>query len=553
MAAAGVSAATDHVLGDLLDTLLAEGLLTGGVSPDGMLRSRLGDGRLLRVAARRDAAGAVRTCPPAWLGGAPATPLAVLDAVADSRWPAADEVRAALACALDHAAWAEQHRAEVERALLARPAPQRWERLAALRDRPFCPLAKARVGWERADLDRYAPEAAPSLRLRWAAVERGRVRHGPGSHRDPAELLLDDREQAALEGRLRPGEMALPVHPAAAGELAAGARLLPVAAGEATPTASVRTLTLAARASNAVKLPLPVATLGAQRTLPPRSLANGVVGQRLLEEVAARLPGPVALHVCDETAWWVADGGGGLTGDDGRLGCLVRRRPVLPPDRQLLPLGALAYTGPHLPAVRALLGGRPSVEQALAVLADVASAVTAVGLTAFGLGVVPELHGQNVLLHMQHGRVREVVLRDHDSVRVHLPWLRAARLPEPVFSASPSSPNTLVNGSPEELLAWFQTLAVAVGLGGVADAVAAGRAAVEVQAWSVIAGAVRDSLDRLDLPPAATEVARRCLLDAPAWPHKQVLRPWLCRTQEGSTSMPSAMGTAGNPLARALS
>lgn len=34
-------------------------------------------------------------------------------------------------------------------------------------------------------------------------------------------------------------------------------------------------------------------------------------------------------------------------------------------------------------------------------------------------GALPELHGQNILLSFEDGRVQKCVLRDHDTVRIY--------------------------------------------------------------------------------------------------------------------------------------
>ena len=41
-------------------------------------------------------------------------------------------------------------------------------------------------------------------------------------------------------------------------------------------------------------------------------------------------------------------------------------------------------------------------------------------------GALPELHGQNILLSFEDGRVQKCVLRDHDTVRIYKPWLTAS-------------------------------------------------------------------------------------------------------------------------------
>ena len=53
-----------------------------------------------------------------------------------------------------------------------------------------------------------------------------------------------------------------------------------------------------------------------------------------------------------------------------------------------------------------------------------------------------------------HARSTSLVLRDHDAVRVHRPWLAAAGLPDPGYVVDGRTPNTLAPDSPEALLAW---------------------------------------------------------------------------------------------------
>lgn len=525
----------DRVAAELLDLLVAEELTTVCTETAGRLRARLGDGRRVEAGGRRDVTGRWRTTPPVLLDGRLCHPGELID---PSGGP---EVREALACAVDHGAWAEHRRGAVVDRLAADRSRAAWEAMASLRDRPGHPAAKARLGWSAAELDRYAPEAGASFWLRWAAVARDRVRGGPAGD-DPSALVCTAPERRQLEASLEElgGDLSthllLPVHPAHIDAAAATAPLLPPAV-RVLPTASARTVLPVQRPGVALKLPLAVNTLAAERLLPPRYCANAAVGQSLLQRAFGRTAAPVPVHVADERRWWVVDEGGGLTDDRGVLGCVVRVEPAL---EELIPLGALAD-----PDALAVLYGSDA-DRRLTMLTEVATAVAGTALAAAAAGLAPELHGQNVLLHVHDGRVQGVVLRDHDAVRFHPPWLRAAGLPEPVLALSPASPNTLVNTSPEDLLAWFQTLAVDVALRGVADGVAAERPDLEHAAWHAIDVGLRQALTAVAAPPSVTRAVAR-VLDAPSWPLKQVLRPWLVRGNSGS-SMPSAFGRQPNPL-----
>ena len=48
---------------------------------------------------------------------------------------------------------------------------------------------------------------------------------------------------------------------------------------------------------------------------------------------------------------------------------------------------------------------------------DIAQVFLKVTLSFMQYGALPELHGQNILLSFEDGRVQKCVLRDHDTVR----------------------------------------------------------------------------------------------------------------------------------------
>ncbi|MEN4091916.1 IucA/IucC family C-terminal-domain containing protein [Staphylococcus aureus] len=81
-------------------------------------------------------------------------------------------------------------------------------------------------------------------------------------------------------------------------------------------------------------------------------------------------------------------------------------------------------------------------------------------------GALPELHGQNILLSFEDGRVQKCVLRDHDTVRIYKPWLTAHQLSLPKYVVREDTPNTLINEDfwKPFLCLSFQTLAVSVNL-----------------------------------------------------------------------------------------
>ncbi|HYH49155.1 MAG TPA: IucA/IucC family protein, partial [Acidimicrobiia bacterium] len=426
------------------------------------------------------------------------------------------------------------------------------------------------------------------------STERGGDPRGPLSPLpergpSPADALLSADERAILEAAMEAVDVAggdhvaLPVHPwqhaHVVPELFANewrSRVgVPVAKGLGSfrATASTRTLVPAAAAGGGgsaeaaapvhVKLPVGISTLGAVRLLPPRYLANAARAQRLLEAAAARHPALRGrLHVCDEQAWWAfappGDGAARYEDKPGHLGCLLR----VWPDRigtgsgeNLVPLGALGVVVPadgSAPGLARLIADRgddpSSPGAALAVFDDVARVVSEIALACFGLGFMPELHGQNAVLACDGGRVTGVVLRDHDTVRLRRPWLAAAGLPDPGYDVKPGAPNSLWAESPEELLGWFQTLTVEVAFQAIGRALVTAYDIEEETVWRRLGDVVRAARAGVDLSPEAADVTDRQLFHAASWPTKLVLGPLLARVGSGGGSMPSGIGRAGNPF-----
>jgi siderophore synthetase component len=502
------------------------------------------------------------------------------------RPPNLDEVLEGLDLAVTHGAillGAEAVWGRVRTA--ARPTLLDWEALTALGDRPFHPTGRARVGWDQARYRRYSPAGPQPLGLDWVAVRRDHLACGTFDRvaKSPADVLLAAGEREALAAAAGAAGVdgsdytVLPVHPWQQAHVLAelfapewrSGVCAPVAQGLGAfrPTASTRTLVPAGAARSAaavhVKLPVGIATLGALRLLPPRYLANGARAQVLLEAAAARHPALVGrLHACDEQGWWAfSPPGGGAGYDDkpGHLGCLLRVWPDgigVGPGQSLVPLGALGVTtaggAPAAPGLARLVADRgddpASPAAALAVFDDVARVVSEVALACFSLGFMPELHGQNAVLACDAGRVTGIVLRDHDTVRLHRPWLAAAGLPDPGYDVKPNSPNSLWAAGPEELLGWFQMLGLEVSLRAIGRALTSAYDVEEHIVWRRLADVVRAARAGVDLPAAAAEVTDRQLFHAAGWPTKLVIGPLLAREGTGGGSMPSGTGRAGNPF-----
>lgn len=554
----GADAATDAVLRDLVDAALQEGLVAvTAPGPDGW-------GRVGRLRARLRPGGLLQ---PWRLTGGPlladdgaAVPLSAALTALELTGPGAAGVADDLVGARDHAAGLSAtfpHAPGDPVDLLA------GERLAALRGRPFHPTGRAITGWGPEDLDTFGPMRTDPLATAWCAVRRDRLRHGPDADADRLHrAVLSDGESAALDEAMReagidPGEFQpLPVHPwqarrtlpeQFATEIARG-DVVPLAPelGRFHPTVSLRTMVVADAPDRHLKLPLGVATLGAARLLPPRYLDNGDRAQRTMRRVVASLP-PGLVAACDEGCWagWVDDsaGGGEFADRPGHLAAQVRTYPATPADGLTLPMAALAADGWDVldPAL-----GAPDPVVLFGGLADAFAAMT-VGFLVHG--VLPELHGQNVVVRLAPGGgTLGFVLRDHDTLRVHAPWRERAGLADPGYRVRPGARQSLVLDRASDLVGYAQTLGFQVNLYGIADALARHHGLDESELWACLRRSIVRALGESVAPRDLLDEIAAMLLLAPRWPTRTLLGPLLATGPSSSVSMPSGTGSVPNPL-----
>ncbi|PCE33089.1 siderophore biosynthesis protein [Burkholderia ubonensis subsp. mesacidophila] len=448
-----------------------------------------------------------------------------------------------------------------------------WEAICCLRDRPFHPLARAKV-WPGSPGDAYEVEAG-RIALHWVAVPRDALWSGDAGTHAPADAdpqpvaraVLDADACAELARRagergIDPAALWLPVHPWQWDHLQRqhpplAARCVDLGAGPGTarPTASLRTLGIGAGERVHLKLSLSVQALGASRVMPPRYLHNAVLAERCLRALCARDAWLGAhLELCDERAWWALGTDGTLIGEQGELACVLRRYPD--GDGWLLPMAACAAstTDARLPAFDTLCGAieadalaEAASERAWRMFERIARLLIGLGLRCFARGVMPELHGQNVLLRVDANGPRGIVLRDHDTLRICPSAMAGAGIETPDYAIDRGTPNTLILDQPDALLAYFQTLAIEVNLYAIIAALAERHGDDEATGWRIVEQVLRDTLESVFGASPAHARIEHALFDAPRWPFKQLLAPLAARATLG-TGMPSGIGAIPNPL-----
>lgn len=554
--------AADAILRDLVDAAVQEGLVpviapsaAGGWGRVGGLWARLREGgalqswRLVSGPLLDDDGNAT----------APGDAVAALGLVG----PGAAALAADVATAHRHAAVLDIARSGAT----VRPRPGQLlpgERLAATRGRPFHPTGRAVSGWSPAELAELGPMRTEPLAPSWVAVRRDRLRHGPEEASGRLhETVLSPAERDALHesmARARTGadtHQPLPVHPwqAAhvlptefAGETARG-EVTPLLAGlgRCRPTASLRTLAIdtADAVDRHLKLPLGVATLGAARLLPPRYLDNADRAERTARAVVAADPVLAGLvGLCAEGCWagW-SDGDDEFADRPGHLAAQVRTYPPSPAEVTAVPMAALAADAWDV------LGPALGVDDPVAFFGGLADAFTTVVLSFLAHGVLPEIHGQNVVVQVAPGAaIAGFVLRDHDTLRLFPPWMSAAGVPDPGYRIRPGAHQSLRLDAATDLVGYGQTLGFQVNLYGIADALARHHDLDERVLWARLGQAVEHALDTLELPSPVATVVGGALLRAEEWPSRTVLGPLLASGPSSSVSMPAGSGRVPNPL-----
>ncbi|MFC6340132.1 AcsA protein [Pseudomonas sp. CCM 7891] len=453
------------------------------------------------------------------------------------------------------------------------------EQWASLRDRPYHPLAKAKQGLSDAEYLRYQAELARPVALNWVAVDRTLLQCGEGvgdlAQCYPAHYLLPQDLQARLDQEmhargLADSHIALPVHPwqwehvldkQLGDAFAKGdCQRLSFNDGAFFATSSLRSMTPCFNSADYLKLPMAIHSLGASRYLPAVKMINGGLSEALLHEVLEKDPilGQ-SLHLCDESKWWAFMPPEATLFDEAprHLSAMVRGYPSAlldDADCRLLPMAALGTPLPgsnrhffddwmhyrNLPA---------DAQSVLTLFRELAHSFFDINLRMFRLGMLGEVHGQNAVLVWKDGHADGLLLRDHDSLRIFVPWLERNGMADPVYRIKKGHANTLYHERPEDLLFWLQTLGIQVNMRAIMDTLAQVYSIPVRGLWLVLRNVLDELIESIDFDDEARAMIKRQLFEAPNWPQKLLLTPMIERAG-GPGSMPFGKGEVVNPFHR---
>ncbi|MGV8842730.1 MAG: IucA/IucC family protein [Pseudomonas sp.] len=455
------------------------------------------------------------------------------------------------------------------------------EQWASLRDRPYHPLAKAKQGLSEAEYQQYQAEFARPVALNWVAVASPLLQCGDGvtdlQQRYPARYLLPQALQASLQQELQArgiadSHIALPVHPwqfehvlqAQLGDAFAkgDCQRLDFTEGDFFATSSLRSMTPCFNSADYLKLPMAIYSLGASRYLPAVKMINGGLSERLLRQARDKDDTlQQTLHLCDETKWWAFMPPDATLFDEAprHLSAMVRGYPPAlldDPDCRLLPMAALATPLPdsnrhffddwmdyrNLPAHAASV---------MTLFGELCHSFFDINLRMLRLGMLGEVHGQNAVLVWKAGYVQGLLLRDHDSLRIYVPWLERSGLADPVYRLKQGHTNTLYHDRPEDLLFWLQTLGIQVNFRSIIDTLAQVYALPTSGLWTAMGETLNGLIDTIDFDAQARAMLKQQLFEAPHWPQKLLLTPMIERAG-GPGSMPFGKGAVVNPFHRLI-
>lgn len=351
-------------------------------------------------------------------------------------------------------------------------------------------------------------------------------------------------------------------------------------------SASMRSMLLSADTPHSIKLPIGVYALNSKRYLPALKLINGEKNQAILMQ-AKQIDKALAatLRLWDEHIWWGYMSPMHL--QDKRstnpyfyqekpthLGAMLR---ILPADLcedqiRLMPmasLGMLVYKDgvshhPFDEMIQAKYSGHQSVPNqsasinaeyiksaAIECFKNLCDVFLGTMLRCLRLGLAPEMHGQNVVMVSKRHRFTSVLLRDHDSLRIYLPWLARHQIEDPEYLSLPNFKNRLYRDSPQALIFYLQSLGILVNIRAIIEALSEHYELSEKGLWLEAMSSLDNALASIDFDTDQAQFVREQLLTNPYYPHKTLLLPVIERGDDPHGSMPAGESRTINPFFRA--
>lgn len=451
-------------------------------------------------------------------------------------------------------------------------SPYDWfvkgERIASLRDRPFHPLSKAKIGFSPQDYQNYMAEFGDSTTLYWVAICNDSIVKGCPENEMESFDVLDAEKKVIIENELILKQISkekytiIPVHPWQMKNIILPnfkkeledqtIVILDSKVGDFLATSSLRSLTSPFESTKMLKLPISVKSLGAARYLPVVKLLNGIVGEKMFRQAVACDKTLVdRVFLCEEKNWWgYMPESMGLFDDHPRhLAAQVRIYPqeIMESEYKIIPMASLGVELKNHHFLTEILGESLSNEDVINFYTDLATTFYDITMRLFKIGIVPEIHGQNCCVVLKHNDIIGLLFRDHDSVRLHQPYLDKHQIKDPGYHIRPGYSNSLYNETIEKLIYYIQSLGTQVNLAAIMESLSKMYHIPEKIFWKITEMKLKESLQSIDIPEADREVLRYALFESKEWPVKLIVRP-LLESDGVPGAMPSGKGVGHNPF-----
>ncbi|WP_257348632.1 IucA/IucC family C-terminal-domain containing protein [Pseudalkalibacillus decolorationis] len=280
--------------------------------------------------------------------------------------------------------------------------------------------------------------------------------------------------------------------------------------------------------------------------------AFNIVGERMFREaIACDETLGDRVFLCEEKNWWgYLPQSMGLFDDHPRhLAAQVRIYPeeIMKKDYKIIPMSSLGVTlhGHHF--LTELLDGNLSNEDVISFYTELAASFYDITMRLFKIGIVPEIHGQNCCVVLKNKKIVGFLFRDHDSVRLHQPYLDKHQIKDPEYHIRPGYSNSLYNETIEKLIYYVQSLGTQVNLAAIMESLSEVYDIPEETFWQITEMKLRESLHTIDIPEADREVLYYELFERKEWPVKLIIRP-LLESDGVPGAMPSGKGVGHNPF-----
>ncbi len=487
------------------------------------------------------------------------------------------------------------------------------EQWASLVDRPFHPLAKCKIGFDENTYKHYMAEFNKPVTLHWYAVAKTHLMLSATSENiemdNPAQYLLSEDELIDLNNELSQlniihSHIAIPVHPwqvteiipeMFAEDLENGTVVkLAFAKLNTWASSSIRSMFLQANTPYSIKLPLGIYALNSKRYLPALKSINGEKNQAILLK-ALQFDSELEkyLYLWDEAHWWgymfpenihdkSSTNPGFYNEKPTHLGAMLRILPnQLCHDKvRLLSMASLGVLNvdnninntiddnidgiinemdktstPTKHIFDDILDARNEASTERAVInlfAQLCEVFFKTMLHCIRLGFVPEMHGQNVVVVLENHQFTGILLRDHDSVRIHLPWLNSHGIDDPDYLSPPNFRNRLYRDTPQELIFYLQTLGISVNIRAIIETMTQHYQLTENTLWQQVRDSISTCLADIDFSNEQRQILQQELLDSELYPHKTLLLPIIERGADPHGSMPAGESVTVNPLYRCI-